>query len=214
MLVDRSLNKEEGIFWARFNYPLRIFTVVHDPGKYSGAALEKFIAQPGELSLVPLESGPAADYRYREGDPVVSWTGGHLNLEEARAASRPFEKTIEDFGIANGSEDWAQVVYEIAGEESRNRILLAMALAGGFGMGAGKTEIPVVVAKDFYWPTELLPPTADEAAVARLLREKVILGDESEAGRERFDDWLLELWREVDLDFRGEALELSGEGRP
>ena len=70
-------------------------------------------------------------------------------------------------------------------------------------------QIPAVVAKDFYWPTELLPTTADEAATARFLREKVILGDESEAGRGRFDDWLLELWQEINIDFRGEALELT-----
>ena len=51
---------------------------------------------------------------------------------------------------------------------------------------------------------------ADEAASARFLREKVILGDESEAGRKRFDDWLLGLWREINFDFRGEALEIMG----
>ena len=211
MLIDRKLNAEEGIYWARFNYPLRIFTVVHDPGKYSGASLEKLIAAPGELTLVLLKSERLAASMYGEGDPVVTWTGGSLSLEEARTSSRPFEKTIEDFGIEKGSEDWAQVAYEIAGEETRNRIILARALAGGFGkMGVGEEEIPVMVAKDFYWPTELLRPTADEAAAARFLREKVILGDEAEAGRERFDDWLLGLWREIALDFRGEALELMG----
>jgi hypothetical protein len=214
MLIDRKLNSDEGIYWARFNYPLRIFTVVHDPGKYPGADLEKFIAEPGELTLVPLGSSPAADSQYQKGDPVVSWTGGSLSLDEARAAPTPFEKTIQDFGIEKGSEDWLQVAYEIAGEEARNRIILAKALAAGYGKGTAEGEIPVVVAKDFYWPTELLPPNAEEAAVARFLREKVILGDESEAGRKRFDDWLLGLWREIRLDFKGEALELSGGVRP
>jgi hypothetical protein len=200
MLVDRKLNREEGIYWA----------VVHDPGKYSGVALEKFIAEPGELSLALLGSGPAASFLYRKGDPVVTWTGGSLSLEEARTSSRPFEETILDFGIKKGSEDWAQVAYEIAAEEARNRIILAMALAGGFDKGVVEEEILTVVAKDFYWPTELLPPTADESAMARVLREKVMLGDESEAGRERFDDWLLGLWQEIALDFKGEALELTG----
>lgn len=209
MLIDRKLNRSEGIYWARFNYPLRTFTVVHDPGKYSGVALEKFIAEPGELSLVLLGSGAAAAAQYRKGNPVVSWAGGRLSLVEARASSRPFEKTIIEYGIKKGSEDWDQVAYEIAAEEARNRIILARALAGGFKKGGDGEEILAVVAKDFYWPTELLTTTADEAAIARFLKEKVILGDESETGRKRFDDWLLELWREINLDFKGEALELT-----
>ena len=64
MLIDRKLNSEEGIYWARFNYPLRIFTVVHDPGK----CVEQQILALGAVHPAGLEQDPRA-FQPVHGDP-------------------------------------------------------------------------------------------------------------------------------------------------
>ncbi len=212
MLIDRSLNGEEGIYWARFNYPLRLFTAYHDPGRVSSADLEKRISVTGELEAVHLESEPAGEALRGAKGSVASWKGGSLGSGEAEEAFRGFEETIRKYMIEPGMDDWKQVSYEIFGEEARSRILGERARKSGYGPSPGKVDIPVFVSKDFYWPVERLAPTPEEAAVARFLREKVIDGREDEKGKELFDDWLLALWREIGFEFRGEAMELQREG--
>jgi len=98
MLLDRRLSTTAGLFWARFNFPLRTLTVYHDPRALPTRTIVQFVA-------------------------------------EARQ------------------------------------------------------------------------PTPAEAGVARFLLEKIMFGDEGSEGRARFDDWLLALWREASLDYRGEYLE-------
>jgi len=208
-LLDRRLAREEGVFWTRFNYPLRLLVIYHDPGAFPVSRVEGFVAQAGELSTVLLESGPASSYRPAAGDSPARWKGGALTLEEALGAPEPFEETLREMMIERGSGEWNQIAYEIAGEEARNRIFLELARAAGYGDGKAPVEQPAMLSKDFYWPVELLPLTVDEAAVARFVREQIIKGDETEIGRDRFDSWLLDLWKELSFDFRGEYLELQ-----
>lgn len=209
LIIDRHLNEREGVHWARFNYPLRLFTVYHDPARAGVAAIERMIAATGELRARLLESEPAAGQAPGRAGAVASWKGGSMSRPEAEAAPVPFAATLADNMIDEGSEEWNQVVYEIAGEAVRNRILRAAAAGDGYHPPAGKVDLPAVIAKDFYWPVERLAPTPEEAAVALFVREKVILGDEGKEGRERFDDWLLGVWKDLRLDFRGEILELE-----
>jgi hypothetical protein len=208
-LLDRKLAREEGVYWTRFNYPLRLLVIYHDPGTFPISRVEGFVSQAGELSTVLLESRPAVGYRPAAGEPPARWKGGTLTLEEALGAPKPFEATLREMMIERGTGEWDQIAYEIAGEEARNRIFLELARAAGYGSGGNPVEQPIMIAKDFYWPVELLPLTADEATVARFVRERVIKDDEQEAGRERFDSWLLGLWKELSFDFRGEYLELQ-----
>lgn len=208
-LIDRALASRKGVFWARFNYPLRLLVVYHDPSIWPVSGVKEFIDQSGELSATLLESLAARSVQPGGDDPAASWSGGTLSRVEAGKAPARFEETLGAMMIERGTEEWAQIAYEIAGEEVRTRIFLALARAGGYAEGASPVELPVVISKDFYWPVELLPLTADEAAIARFIRQEVIRGDETEVGRERFDDWLLDLWKKAALDFRGEILEVT-----
>jgi len=208
ILIDRALASRKGVFWARFNYPLRLLVVYHDPSVWPVSGVKEFIGQSGELSAALLGSTAARSVRRGSDDPVASWSGGTLSRAEAEKAPARFEKTLEATMIERGTEEWGQIAYEIAGEEVRTRIFLSLARAGGYGEGGSPVELPVVISKDFYWPVELLPLTTDEAAIARFIRQEVVRGDETEVGRERFDDWLFDLWKDAALDFRGEILEV------
>ncbi len=208
MLIDRKLSRQEGVYWQRFNYPLRLMVLYHEPSVYSAEMFITFMAGTGELTAELMESRPAMDARPEKGDPAARWKDGALSLAEAREAPGPFEETLKGAMIEGGTEEWHQVAYEIAGEEVRNRIFRSLAVDAGYGNRGGKVDMPQVTAKDFYWPVERLPLTADEMAVARYLLHEVLGGEESEAGRERFDDWLRSLWKEKALDFRGEVLEI------
>jgi hypothetical protein len=208
ILIDRSLNAQEGIYWARFNYPLRIFVAFHDPKKVGAEDLEQALDQTESLDASLIASTAARGFSLLEGGAAAAWKGGSLSVDDALHVSEPFLKQLEGYMIEKGTEEWKQVLYEISGEKVRGRILRAKAGREGYTPGEGGGELPVVIAKDFYWPADLLPLTAEEAAVARLVKEKVILGNEGEEGRMRFDRWLEELWAEAALDFRGEFLEL------
>ena len=213
MLIDRALNVEEGIYWARFNYPLRLFTAYHDPGKVRVQDLEKRISATGELKAVLLESAPAAGALAPGKAGIASWKGGSLGAGEAEEAFRFFEQTVRSNMIEPEMDEWKQVSYEIFGEEARNRIFKEQARRSGYGPSPGAVDLPMFIAKDFYWPVGHLPATAEEGAVARFIGETVTGGREDGEGRGLFDEWLLGLWKEIGLDFRGEALELKREGR-
>jgi len=209
MLIDRALNGEAGIHWARFNYPLRLFTVYHDPVRVKALDLERRISESKELDAVLLKSGTAAGALPGEEGSVATWEGGSLGKAEAEEAFRFFEETIRRQMIEPGTDEWKQVRYEIFGEAARRRILGERARKSGYTASQGQAEIPMVVSKDFYWPVEHLAATAEESAVARFLREKVIHDREDEKGRELFDDWLFALWKEIGFEFRGEVLEFQ-----
>jgi hypothetical protein len=213
LILDRNLNEMDGVLWARFAYPARLLTIYLDPGQISASRVEEMINFSGKLNLVLLASGPARDYAAAEGVPVGAWKGGSLSLTEAREAPKRFLSMLEAYMIEPGTDDWHQVLFEISAEEMRNRIFLARAREEGYTPGAAGGELPVFISKDFHYPVELMPLTPEEAAVARYVRERVIEGDESEEGMKKFDSWLLALWKDLGLDFRGEILELSGQGR-
>jgi hypothetical protein len=209
IIIDRVLNGMEGVYWARFSYPVRLLTVYSDPSKASAAAVEELIRSSEKLELVLLESGAAADYAPGEGDPVASWKGGSISLAEARELPARFKPMLDAYSLESGTAEWNQVVYEIVSEAVRGRILLTAAGENGYSPGQGGGELPVFISKDFYWPVELLPLTPEEAAVGTFIREKVVGGDESAEGLVRFDDWLLSLWKDLGFDYRGEILEFS-----
>jgi hypothetical protein len=209
IIIDRVLNGMEGVYWARFSYPVRLLTVYSDPAKVSGSAVEKPITSSDKLELELLESGAAGDYAPREGDPVASWRGGSISLAEARELPGRFREMLDAYSLQPGAKEWDQVVYEIVSETVRGRILLVTAAENGYSPGKGGGDLPVFISKDFYWPVELLPLTPEEAAVGSFVREKVIAGDESEKGLERFDGWLLGVWKDFNFDYRGEIIELS-----
>lgn len=209
IIIDRVLNGMEGVYWARFSYPVRLLTVYSDPAKASAASVEELIRSSEKLELVLLESGAAADYAPGEGDPVASWKGGSISLAEAREMPGRFKPMLDAYSLEPGAPEWNQVVYEIVSEAVRGRILLTAAVENGFSPDQGGGELPVFISKDFYWPVELLPLTPEETAVGAFIREKVVDGDESEKGLVRFDIWLLNLWKDLGFDYRGEILELS-----
>lgn len=209
ILIDRALVDRKGVFWARFNYPLRLLVVYHDPSVWPVSGVKEFIDQSGELKATLLESLTARSARPGDDDPVASWSEGTLSRSEAGTATERFRKTLGEMMIEKGTEEWSQIAYEITGEEVRTRIFLSLARTGGYDEGDSPVELPVVIAKEFYWPVDLLPLTADEAAIARFIGREVLRGNENEVGRERFEDWLLNLWKDTALDFRGEALEVA-----
>lgn len=210
LLIDRKLNGEDGVHWARFNYPLRTLVAYHEPEKVTAGAITSFIASSGELEAVVMKGEPASSGGARNSDAAARWKGGSLSADEARRAPEPFVEMLRAYMIEEGTPEWMQVAYEIAGERVRNAILEGRALSSGYEPAKGtKEEIPAVIAKDFYYPAEKLDPTPVETAMARFIRKDVILGDEGEEGRHRFDAWLFSLWQEIDLDFRGEILETA-----
>jgi len=209
IIIDRVLNGMDGVYWARFSYHVRLLTVYSDPAKISASEVEELIMSSDKLELVVLESGAAGDYEPRDGIPVAAWKGGALSLAEARRAPGRFQEMLDAYSLEPGAPEWNQVVYEIVSESVRGRILLAVAGENGYPPGKAGGDLPVFISKDFYWPVELLPLTAEEAAVSSFVRETVVAGDESEDGLMRFDTWLLALWRDIGFDYRGEIIELS-----
>jgi copper chaperone CopZ len=207
MILDRNLEKKEGVFWARFNYPLRLFTVYHDPAVATVADLEGFVDQHEELDVVVMGSRPAAELLSRGGD-VARWTGGSFSLEEAAALPTRFKEGLDDYMLDEGTSEWFQVVYEIAGEAVRNRILQKIAAENGYD-GKEGTALPFVVSKDFYWPSDRLEPTREESAMARYIHEKIVMGEEGKKGAELFDAWLMKLYGELEFIFLGESMELG-----
>jgi hypothetical protein len=209
IILDRTLNGQDGIYWARFNYPIRQLVVFHDPGKFDAAAVEAFIDQTGKLNAVPMASGKAVGFAKSRGTTVADWQGGSLSLADGLASPEPFLDGLRAYLVERGTEDWNQVVYEIAAEKARNRIFRDEAKKSGYVAGQAGGDMPVVISKEFYWPVERMALTAEEAAVARFVSEKVIMGDEGEEGTKRFDSWLEDLWRERAFEYRGEFLELQ-----
>lgn len=209
IIIDRVLNGMDGVYWARFSYPVRLLTVYSDPAKVSGSAVEEFIMSSDKLELVLLESAAAAGYAPRKGDPVAAWKGGDLSLVEARDMPGRFQTMLDVYSLEPGEPEWDQMVYEIVSEAVRGRILLAVAGENGYTPGKTGGELPVFISKDFYWPVDLLPLTSEEAAVGNFVREKVVAGDESEKGLVQFDTWLLGVWKDLGFDYRGEIIELS-----
>lgn len=211
LILDRRLAEMEGVYWARFNYPLRLFTAYHDPAMVSVDAMGDFVNAHEELDAVHMESLPASE-AFRPGGEIAAWEGNVFSEAEARDLPAKFKKGLEDYMIDEGMPEWHQVIYEITGEEIRNRILIGLAKEKGFS-GSDKTALPFVVAKDFYWPSDRLDPTADESAMAKFVVQEILGGTEGKDAIERFDNWLLAFYRKQDFVFRGENLELKGTGR-
>lgn len=207
MLLDRRLSTADGVLWTRFNFPLRLLTVYHDPRVLPDGTVVQFVAETGELRAELLGSLPASRYAPVGAPAAATWKGGALPLAEARGLPRRFLPTLKQNLLEEGDAEYAQVIYEIVGEGVRDRIFQARAAAAGYASGPPETRLPSVVPRDFYWPAEARRPTPAEAGVARFLLEKVMLGDEGDEGRARFERWLLALWREAGLDYRGEYLE-------
>lgn len=203
MMLDLNLNRTPGILWARFNYPLRLLTVYHDPKKASSDAIAAFVAKAKELKAVFLESRPATGFKPSSKGSLAVWKAGTVGAAEAAAILKPFEASLRE--QLGGSEERPQVEYEILGEAVRNRILFGLARKGGY-TGKGQTgSLPEVVAKDFYWPDSLVPLTSDEASVGAFLKDKVLTAPAEPQRRKDFDAWLLRLWRKIGFDFRGEV---------
>lgn len=209
MLLDRSLNASAGVLWARFNFPLRLLVVYHDPKTAPLSTITTLVSSAGELRAETVHSGPAGRFAPGGKGPIASWKGGALTRGEAKSTLDRFAASLRNIGIDEGSDELDQFSYEILGEEVRTRVLKASAAAAGFGTGPPGTTLPTVIPREFYWPADALDPTPEEAGIARYLREKVLLGDEGEKGRARFDDWLLALWLKTELEFFGEHLELK-----
>lgn len=208
LLLDRKLVETEGVFWARFNFPLRLLVVYHDQGKVSTGTLRELVSQ-GELKAEMLESYPASGYYPGRLARVAGWRGGEMLLEEAQTLPERFRTNLKRQGIEPGDLEYPQIAGEIVGEEVRRRILAERAATAGFPTAPVETVLPPVLAREFYYPEDALPPTPVEAGIALFLKEKVMLGDDGELGRARFDAWLRGLWKETRLDFRPEYLEAT-----
>lgn len=129
MILDRHLNREEGIYWARFNYPLRLLVVHHDPRKVPADALEDFVDRSEEFRAVHLGSSPAWGFRSGKAVPVASWSGGSFSPGQASRRLEPFLPVLwREFGD-HENEEKTQAAYEILGEMVRTEILAAAAAA-------------------------------------------------------------------------------------
>ena len=209
MLLDRRLGATPGVYWNRFNFPLRLLVVYHDPAVAPPDSILALVGSSGELRAEALRSALVSALPPGEETTLASWKGGALSAKEAQAEIDRFAASLGKTDVVEGSEEWDQFSYEIIGEAVRGRILRERAAAAGFRTGPPGTTLPAVIPREFYWPAHALAPTPEEAGVARFLREQVLLGDEGDKGRARFDDWLLALWRAIDLDFRAEAREAA-----
>lgn len=206
LLLDRKLAQTKGVYWARFTFPLRLLVAYHDQGTVSTGALRDLVSQ-AELRAELLESYPASGYFPGRRVRVAGWKGGEMPLAEAQELPEAFRPTLQREGIEPGDGEYPQIAGEIVGEEVRRRILSERAAAAGFPSGPADTVLPPVLAREFYYPADALRPTPAEAGIALFLKQKVLLGDEGEIGRARFDAWLRSLWKDVRLDFRPEYLE-------
>ncbi len=206
MLLDRRMVTTEGIYWSRFNYPLRLLIVYHDQRLISTGALRDLVSQ-GELRAEMAESYPASGYYPDRRVRVAAWRGAGVTVEEAGGFPERFRATLKRNMLEPGDGEYEQVISEIVGEEIRRRVLAEQAAAAGYAAGPVETVLPPVLSREFYYPADALRPTPIEAGIALFLKEKVLRGDEGEKGRSRFDAWLHDLWKEVRLDFRPEYLE-------
>ena len=201
--MDVRLSEKDGVYWSRFNYPLRLLTVYHDPKKVPAEAITATVHLAKEFRAVPLASRPAAGYRPSKKSPLATWKGGTAAVADAEGILRPFEANLRK--EIRDSEEVIQVRYEILGEAVRNRILLERAKKAGYPGKSAVAQLPEVLAKDFYWPDNLLDVSPSEAAIAGFVTTEVMAGKMNDP--KAFDAWLLKLWREIEFDFRGEALE-------
>lgn len=206
MMLDRKLNTAKGVYWARFNFPLRLLTLYHDPKSYPTASIEKLMDGSSELRAVLMESKPAATFKPGKSTPLASWNGGKVELSEAGRIVDPFREYLaKEMGE---TDEKTQVFHEILGEAARNRILAALAAREGFKGEAPVEELPRPVMKDFYWFRDIAAPSREDRAIAEFLGKKVLNGT-PDAEMKLFDGFLLDLWKKSALDFRGEYLEIS-----
>lgn len=205
VVMDRRLAKMPGVLWARFNYPLRLLTVYHEPAELGAQTLIEWVAGSEELRAVPLETRPTAELQPAAGRPIASWRETTVTSEAVEQARQRFVPVLDrEFGTDEGGER-PQVEYEILGEIVRNRLVAEEARRLQLDTDQAVSDLPLVVQRDFYWPPRE-PITAEERAMAVLLTERVLGDPFSGEARERFDAWLLELYRKVDLQFAGELL--------
>lgn len=205
MLLDRKLNTAKGVYWARFNFPLRLLTVYHDPKTYPTANVEKLMDGSSELRALHLASAPAASFKPGKSTPLASWKGGKVEGSGAGRILDPFREYLaKEMGE---SDEKTQVFYEILGEAVRTRILAALAAKEGFRGETRLEELPRPIIKDFYWFKEIAAPSREDRAIAEFLGKKVLTGT-PDAEMKLFDGFLSDLWKKSALDFRGEFLEI------
>jgi hypothetical protein len=201
--MDIHVNGKEGVYWGRFNYPLRLLTVYHDPKKASADTIRAIVDQAKEFRTVFLESRPAAEFKPSPNAPLATWKGGAVPAAKVKTILQPFEEHLR--AELGDSEEVPQVRYEILGEAVRNRLLAARAKKAGFPGKRAVSRLPEVVIKEFYWPEKMLPLSPDETAIAGFVLVQVLGGDQN--NRRAFENWLLNLWRGIAFEFRGEAVE-------
>ncbi len=200
-ILDKKIGKMEGVYWARFNFPLRLLTVYRDPKTAPAQSLAALVDNSGELKAKLLHEEPSSKILADKNKELAKWDGAKLALSESGAILKPFEENLKS--LMGETPETAQVRYEILGEALRNKMILVEASAVRQKPAPALTDLPPVIAKDFYWPDSLRPLSENEKTVGAFIEERVTKKD-FENGRKLFDEWLFGLYRKAKFDFRGE----------
>jgi copper chaperone CopZ len=206
-ILEKRIANTPGVLWSRFNFPLRLLTVYHDPRSVSRDGISALVNDSGELDAVFLSGADASGLNPVKRDTLAEWKGKKVSVNDAAAILRPFENVLAE--LLGETRELPQARYEILGEHVRNRIILEAAKKAGYERKARAEDFPPVMAKDFYWPETLRPLTADEKIIASFIEEEVTKKDPERSGK-LFDAWLLALWRGLNFNFYGEF----AEGKP
>jgi hypothetical protein len=206
MLLDRRLFNTPGIYWARFNYPIRLFTIYHDPNVFTNSELEELAGKAGEIEIKLISQKKAVAFSPTSKSLLARWEGGELKENEITKILAPFKDFLtSEMGVE--SYERLKVEQEILGEALRHRIFLNEAKKAGF-RGKTPADIPALMLKDFYWPTDLRPLTRDESTVMAFLDEAVLV-EPAHKDIETFDAYLYKLWRDKKVEFFGEYAEIK-----
>lgn len=204
MILDRKINNSKGVYWARFNFPMRLFTIYHDPKAYPTKNIENYMDGSAELKAVLLSSAPAAKFKPTNKSQLASWKGGKADVSEMEMVLRPFKDYLnKELG---DTPEKVQLYHEILGEAMRNRALAQLAKSEGFNGDTKITDLPNPIVKDFYWTDDIAAPSRDDRAITEYLTAKV-LTEKVTNEMEAFDLFLLDFWKKSGMDFRGEYLE-------
>lgn len=205
IMLHRKINGAEGVYWARFNFPLRLLTVYHSPKAFPASAVTAMMDGSSELKASLLAHKPAASFKPGRKPALASWKGGRVDLSETGPVLKPFERYLTD--EMGETDERTQVCHEILGENARNRLLAAIAIKEGVGAGASVKEFPRPVLKDFYWRDNTAPSTPDERALAAYVSKKTSDGSPKDEMR-LFDNLLKKLYAETVFEFTGEYAEI------
>lgn len=204
MMLHRKINGSKGVYWARFNFPLRLLTLYHSPQSFPASNVTGAMDGSSELKATLIAQKPASVFKPGKTAKLASWNGARVDSSEKEPILKPFASYLT--AEMGESDERTQVYYEILGENARNRLLWSMAMKEGVEDLPSIKEFPRPVMKDFYWQENTAPTTPTDRAVAAYV-SKMTSGSSPKDEMKQFEDLLKRIYAETAFEFTGEYAE-------